>query len=153
MDTFQSLRVQLADAVPFARHAGVEIVQIGDGVAITRLIQSEQLSNHVGSVHAGAIFTLGETASGAAMLGAFAEFATVIRPLATSANISYLKLARGTITARAQTDVAGAELRRQLNADGLVKFEVHVDVQDDRERDIAQLVVTWRVTMPKPTSI
>jgi uncharacterized protein (TIGR00369 family) len=153
MVDYQSLRTQLTEAVPFARHAGVEITEIGDGFAAAQIVQSGALSNHLGSIHAGAIFTLGETASGAAMLGTFAEIATRIRPLAISANISYLKLARGTITAQARTDVAGTELRSQMNADGLAKFEVHVDVQDDRQRAIAKLTVAWRVTMPKAASV
>jgi uncharacterized protein (TIGR00369 family) len=152
MDNFQSLRAQLAQAVPFARHAGVEITEIADGFAVAQLTQSEPLSNHLGSVHAGAIFTLGETASGAAMIGAFAQIATMIRPIATSANISYLKLGRGTIKARARTGISGADLRHQLDANGLVTFEVNVDVEDARERVIAQLVVSWRVTMPRNTS-
>ena len=152
MDHFDSLRAQLAAAIPFARHAGVEIVEIADGAATTRLSQVEQLSNHIGSVHAGAIFTLGETASAAAMVGAFAEVATMMRPLATAANITYLKLGRGLLTARARTDIAGAELRRQLNAHGLVTFEVHIEVRDERDHAIAQMVVAWRVTLPKPAS-
>ena len=148
---FEFLRSQLAAAVPFARHAGVEITEIADGFATAQLVQTEPLSNHLGSVHAGAIFTLGETASGAAMIGAFADTATQVRPLATEARISYLKLARGTIIAQARTDIAGADLREQLRANGLVTFGVKVDVQDDRARVIAQLDVSWRVTMPRAT--
>lgn len=146
---FETLRAQFAAAVPFARHAGVEIVEIGDGFARTQLTQTEQLSNHIGSLHAGAIFTLAETASGAAMLGAFAEMATTIRPLATEAKISYLKLGRGTIQAQARTVMAGAELREQLRSSGLAAFEINVDVQDERERVIAKVSVQWRVTMPR----
>ena len=82
------LKTHVAEAVPFAKHAGVEIVEIADGFAVAQLTQSEQRSNHLGSIHAGAIFTLGETASGAAMIGAFAQMATMIRPVATSAKIS-----------------------------------------------------------------
>jgi len=146
---FETLRAQFAAAVPFARHAGVEIVEIGDGFARTQLTQTEQLSNHIGSLHAGAIFTLAETASGAAMLGAFAEMATTIRPLAIEAKISYLKLGRGTIQAQARTVMAGAELREQLRSSGLAAFEINVDVQDERERVIAKVSVQWRVTMPR----
>jgi len=146
---FETLRAQFAAAVPFARHARVEIVEIGDGFARTQLTQTEQLSNHIGSLHAGAIFTLAETASGAAMLGAFAEMATAIRPLATEAKISYLKLGRGTIQAQARTVMAGAELREQLRSSGLAAFEINVDVQDERERVIAKVSVQWRVTMPR----
>lgn len=149
---FDALRAQFAAAVPFARHAGVEIVEIGDGTAQTRLTQTEQLSNHIGSLHAGAIFTLAEAASGAAMVGAFAEMAAAIRPLATEARISYLKLGRGAVTAQAKTDHIGADLRHQLRATGLVTFQVTVDVLDERQRIIAQVVVGWRVSMPKLTA-
>ena len=149
MDDFQSLRAQFAEAVPFARHAEVQISEIADGYAVAQLTQSEQLSNHLGSVHAGAIFTLGEAASGAAMIGAFAQMATMIRPVATSANISYLKLGRGIIKAKARTGISGADLRHQLSTNGLVTFEINVDVQDARERVIAQVTVSWRVTMPR----
>jgi uncharacterized protein (TIGR00369 family) len=148
MPDFDTLRTRLAAAVPFARHAGVEITGVADGSATAQLVQADQFSNHIGSVHAGALFTLGETASGAAMVGAFADMATRIRPLATAANITYLKLGRGTLAARARTDMPGEELRKRLEADGVAAFEVHVDVQDERERMIAQLVVAWRVTLP-----
>jgi hypothetical protein len=39
-----------------------------------------------------------------------------------------------------------------LTANGLVTFEINVDVLDARERVIAQLVVSWRVSMPKSAS-
>ena len=55
--------------------------------------------NHVGSQHAGALFSAGEAASGGAFVGAFAEHMGAITPLARSAQIAYLKLAKGPITA------------------------------------------------------
>ena len=42
----------------------------------------EHLHNHVGSQHAGALFSAGEAASGAAFVGAFAERMGEITPLA-----------------------------------------------------------------------
>ena len=149
MTDFEALCVQLAAATPFARHAGVEIVEIADGLATARLVQAEQLSNHIGTVHAGALFTLGETASGAAMVGAFAEVATQMRPLATSAKISYLKLASGIApvriddhaqSGRGRLDVVGGE--RQPRKDCLDPF-----------KQVADLLITgprfdiWRFAM------
>ena len=55
--------------------------------------------NHVQSQHAGALFTAGEAASGAAFISAFAERMGDITPLAEKAEIAYLKIARGDITA------------------------------------------------------
>ena len=59
------------------------------------LPQEDHLHNHVGSQHAGALFSAGEAASGAAFVGAFAEHMGDITPLARNAEISYLKLAKG----------------------------------------------------------
>src|SRR5262245_52594317 len=71
-------RVPMADAdgpatggVPFAHHARVDVLEIGEGTGRARMPDSPELRNHIQSLHAGALFTLGETASGSAMLGAF----------------------------------------------------------------------------------
>jgi hypothetical protein len=61
-------------------------------------------------------------------------------------------MGRGTIRARARTDISGADLREHLSTNGVATFEINVDVDDARERVIAQLVVSWRVTMPKAAS-
>ncbi len=72
MTLYDVIREQISKTVPFARHAGVELVRIDDGVGEAELRQTETSVNHIGSQHAGALFTLGEAASGAAMAGALA---------------------------------------------------------------------------------
>eukprot|EP01041_Mallomonas_annulata_P024890 gene24889-biopygen17735 len=69
------VRDGMADTVPFARHTGVVLDEVGDGSAIVSLPASAEILNHVATVHAGALFTLAETASGAAMAGALAGLA------------------------------------------------------------------------------
>ena len=64
-----------------------------------RLPDRAELTNHVGSQHAGALFTVAEAASGAAFLGAFADRLAEVTPLARSAEISYEKIAKGPIEA------------------------------------------------------
>ena len=75
------------------------MAEVGEGRGVITLPDDERLHNHVGSQHAGALFSAGEAASGAAFVGAFAEHLGNITPLARSADISYLKLAKGPITA------------------------------------------------------
>src|SRR3954471_23443018 len=105
----------MSEAVPFAKYLGVELVEVGDGVARARLVQRQDLSNHIGTMHAGALFTLAETASGAAMAGAFAEMIGSLRPVAAEAKISYLKLARGIVSCTAKTAEPAEALRRRLH--------------------------------------
>jgi acyl-coenzyme A thioesterase PaaI-like protein len=50
------------EAVPFARHLGLEISSIGEGGAMVRLPDRPELTNHVGSQHAGALLTAADAA-------------------------------------------------------------------------------------------
>ncbi|MEA2467698.1 MAG: hypothetical protein QOJ57_1824, partial [Thermoleophilaceae bacterium] len=86
-------------AIPFNRHVGLVVEEVAPGRGVVTLPDDEQLHNHVGSQHAGALFSAGEAASGGAFLGAFAEHLGSLTPLAKSASIDYRKIARGPITA------------------------------------------------------
>src|SRR4051812_29021075 len=113
---YDALRGALATGVPFNGTLDLEVVEVGDGTAVVRLPDSDALKNHVGSQHAGALFTAGEAASGGAFLGAFAEhLASGLTPLARSASIDYKKIARGPIEARATLDADMAELLQKLD--------------------------------------
>ena len=115
---YEAVRQGLEQAIPFNRHLGLDVAEVGDGRGVVRLPDDERLHNHVGSQHAGALFSAGEAASGAAFVGAFAERMGEITPLARTAEISYLKLARGPITAtgtlgEGKPELLGAPRRRR----------------------------------------
>ena len=114
---YEAVRQGLEQAIPYNRHLGLDVAEVGDGRGVVRLPDDERLHNHVGSQHAGALFSAGEAASGAAFVGAFAERMGEITPLARTAEISYLKLAPGPITAtgtlgEGKADAARAPRRR-----------------------------------------
>ena len=96
---YEALRAGLEQAIPYNRHVGLEVAEVREGRGIIRLPDDGRLKNHVGSQHAGALFSAGEAASGAAFVGTFAEHMGGITPLARRAEISYLKVANGPITA------------------------------------------------------
>ena len=149
MTPYDAIRAQMASAVPFATHAGVELTEIGDGHAAARLVQSGTSVNHIGSQHAGALFTLGEAASGGAMAGAFAPVLLTVRPVAARAEIAYLRIARGTITAEAETTEAGETLRAALEAEGRARFAVDVTLRAESEETVATMRVAWHVSRPR----
>src|SRR3954467_14173912 len=105
MADFDLIAKGMSQAVPFVGHLNLEIVSIGEGEATVRLPERDELGNHVGSQHAGALFTVAETASGAAFVGAFAERMGEVTPLARSAEISFEKIAEGPIDATATLGV------------------------------------------------
>lgn len=145
MEPYDLIRAQLGESVPFARHAGVRLTLVASGEARAELDETAASVNHIGSQHAGALFTLGETASGAAMAGLFADRLLAIRPLATQATIAYRKVARGTIVAAARVAGDGAALRETLGRDGRVRFDVDVALIDAAGKEVAAMKVEWDV--------
>lgn len=145
MTIFEMVRAQLAKTVPFATHVGVEIAEVANGQATARLEQTPTTVNHIASQHAGALFTLGEAASGAAMAGAFAARLAAIRPVAGSAEIRYTRVAKGTITARATIDQDVDGLTAKLDAEGKIAFDVHVRMTDEAGEDVANMKVAWHL--------
>jgi acyl-coenzyme A thioesterase PaaI-like protein len=142
---YEAVRAGLEQAIPFNRHVGLEVVEVGDGHGVVRLPAADELQNHVGSQHAGALFSAGEAASGAAFVGAFAEHMAGITPLARSAEISYLKLARGPITATGTLEEDSEELVSRLDADGRVEFPITVRLDDREGTTVAEMTVHWHV--------
>jgi uncharacterized protein (TIGR00369 family) len=138
------LKTMLAGVIPFNRHLGIEITELEAGRAVATLPEAPHLLNHVGTQHAAALFAVAEAASGAAVAGALADVITTVTPLARSAQITYLKPARGPITATARLDYDAAEMRAKL-ADGKADFAVAVDLTDGQGVKVAQVGVAWYV--------
>src|SRR6187399_2330638 len=126
MTDFDAIAQGMSQAVPFAGFLGVEITDISAGEATAVLPERDELKNHVGSQHAGALFSVAETASGAAFVAAFAERMGELTPLARSAEISYEKIAKGPIEAKATLGTPKDEALATLDADGKVEFRCHV---------------------------
>ena len=140
------VKAQLGAAVPFANYVGVQIETVEVGAASASLEQRQETSNHIGTQHAGAMFTLGEAASGAAMAGAFAEQLLGLRPVAAIASIAYKKIAKGTLRAHAKTGDKAEVLREALEKDGKVQFSVHVSIIDEKDTEVGTMDVDWHVS-------
>ncbi|MEL7097827.1 MAG: DUF4442 domain-containing protein [Pseudomonadota bacterium] len=145
MNPYEMIRAQLEQIVPFANHTGVEVLEVGDGFGRTGLEQRPETSNHIQSQHAGAMFTLGEAASGAALAGALAPVMLEVRPVAAGAEIKYVKIAKGRLEATARTQRPGAELLAELQDQGKVAFDVEVDVTDADGDTVVTMRVGWHV--------
>jgi uncharacterized protein (TIGR00369 family) len=152
MTDFDAIAQGMEQAVPFAAHLGLKIESIGAGEATVRLPERPELTNHVGSQHAGALFTAAENASGAAFVGAFAERLAEVTPLARSAEVDYQKIARGPIEARAKLGVSGEEILATLDAEGKVEFICEVELFDAEEQRVAVATVQWHVRLNRPAA-
>jgi acyl-coenzyme A thioesterase PaaI-like protein len=143
---YDMIKAQLVASVPFAGLAHIEVVELADGRAITRVGEEAELRNHVGTLHAAALFLAGETASGAATAGAFAEMITQVRPLPRTATITYVKGATSAVTATAKVEEPPADLRERLKRDGKAKFVVAVELADAHGESIATMSIDWHVS-------
>lgn len=147
MTDFDLIAKGMTQAVPFAGYLGLEVTRIGEGEAVARLPERAELTNHVGSQHAGALFTVAETASGAAFVGALAERLGDVTPLARSAEISYERIARGPIEATAKLDIAKEEALATLDSEGKVEFACKVEMVDGEGERVAVATVNWHVRL------
>lgn len=146
-DMYAMIARQLGTSVPFALHAGVEITEVADGRASAKVSPSAERLNHVQSMHAGVLFTLGETCSGAAMAGAIAPVLMQVRPLAATAEIKYLSVAKDNVFATAKTSIPGEEIISRLKNEGRIAFDVEVELTNGADEKIAEMTVGWHVRM------
>lgn len=131
---------QAIDSLAFHRHVGVKVVEVTRSVGRAQLDDADELRNHVGSLHAGAIFLVAEVAAGAAFVGAHFDQLTTIRFVARMAAIEYLASATGRL-------VAEARVREPYDPAAGPKARVHADsvVRDGDGAEVARLEIAYHV--------
>jgi acyl-coenzyme A thioesterase PaaI-like protein len=139
------IKAQLGRTVPFATLTGVELLSIAPAGATARLVQRPEVSNHVATIHAGALFTLAEAASGAAMAGTFADQLQSIRPVVSDARIAYARPARGAIIAAATVAEPADHLFARFAKEGRVVFDIQVALTDEAGSEVATFSATWHL--------
>jgi uncharacterized protein (TIGR00369 family) len=144
---FEAIAKGMSMAVPYVGFLGIEIIDISAGEATALLPSRGELKNHVGSQHAGALFSVAETASGAAFVGAFAVRMGDVTPLAAAAEITYEKIANGPITAVGKLGMDAAEALATLDAEGKVEFPCEVELSDKEGNRVATATVHWHVRL------
>ncbi|WP_223305825.1 YiiD C-terminal domain-containing protein [Massilia sp. NR 4-1] len=140
---YERIKQHMTESLPFVRLLGIRIESIGAGTAEVVLPDDPKLHNHLGTQHAGALFTLAETASGAAMAGGFADLIMELRPVAKESRIQYQKVAKGATRASGRVPGDLAALKAELKEQGKVAFPVNVDVFDAEGTLAAQVQVDW----------
>ena len=73
MSIYEMIRDHMDKSVPFATVTGVELVEVSPQRGVAALKKRPEVENHIQTMHAGAMFTLGEAASGAALGGVLGD--------------------------------------------------------------------------------
>ncbi|MDQ0785780.1 acyl-coenzyme A thioesterase PaaI-like protein [Streptomyces sp. B3I7] len=138
-----SVGEMLAATVPMARTLQLEFLETSPEKAVVALPDQSDFHNHVGGPHAGAMFTLGESASGAVVLAAFGDQLSRAVPLAVGAEIAYRKLAMGRVTATATLGRPAAEVVAELDAGRRPEFPVSVALRRADGAVTGEMTVVW----------
>jgi uncharacterized protein (TIGR00369 family) len=150
MTDFDAIRTLMPQLVPFVATLGIDYDALDAERAVCSLRDEPTFHNHVGGLHAGAMFTLAETASGALVIGHFEDLiATGVTPLAASAQIAYTRLAQGRVTATATMTRSAQEVRAELAETGrTVQFGVDV-VLSTEAGETGRMTISWALRPPR----
>ena len=130
-----------ATDIPFAELVGVK--QSDDALSLEF---EKKISNHLQTIHAGAQYTLAETASGLYLQELFPELVGKVVPILRESNIKYKKPASTSIKALAKIDDAKKEKFREMFAKkGRALLEVSVEVVDADSSIVANASFVWFV--------
>ena len=140
---FDSIRVGLPAAVPMVRTLNLVFEQASPDRVVMVLPDQPEFQNHIGGPHAGAMFTLGESASGAFVLGHFGDLLDRSTPLAVQATIRYLKVAMGPLRATALLTRPVDEIREEFEAGVRPEFDVEIQFSDAAGTVTGSMTVTW----------
>jgi len=128
--------------IPFVKHVGIE--QREEHLC---LHPAATLQNHIGTLHAGAIYTLAETASGMALMRYFPELESEVTALLRSSDIRYKSPAKTTLYTTAKIDKTEAEtFLKRLEKRGRASVNVHVIVKDKKKGTVVmESIFGWFV--------
>lgn len=131
---FGYLRDASQALVPFGAHVGTVITEISATRSVVEIPAEPVMCNHMGTVHAGALFTAADIAGAAAFVGAAAHrLHTIDRLILRGGTAAYRKPARGRI--RAVASVEAVELAMILAATANARYGLsgRAELLDDND--------------------
>ena len=138
----QAIKESLPSMVPMVGTLDLAFIELTTDSAIMKLPDQPAFRNHLGGPHAGAMFTLGESASGSLVLANFADRLESVIPLAVSAEIRYQAVAMGEVTAEARILATPVDVLKSLDDGERPEFDIHIGFTSGG-RDTGQMSVTW----------
>jgi acyl-coenzyme A thioesterase PaaI-like protein len=145
---FEAVKAMLPTVVPMVGTLHLEFGELSESTAVMRLPDQKPYHNHLGGPHAGAMFTLAESASGALVMANFGDRLDRVVPLAVTAEIRYLAVAMGPVTATARMTRTAEEVLAELESGARPEFAVDIDLAADGRRT-GQMTVVWTLRPAK----
>ncbi len=140
---FDVVKTNFPKLVPMVGTLGLEFESLDETTAVMRLPDQQQFHNHVAGPHAGAMFSLAESASGALVLANFGDRMAQATPLAVEATIRYKKLAMGDVIATAVLSRPANEILAELDAGQRPEFNVDITIATSDVGVTGEMVIKW----------
>ena len=121
---------------PYSGTIGARVAELEPGWCRVTLRDRRRVRNHLASVHAMALANLAEMASGLAVL---VGLPPGVQGIVTGFSISYLKKARGLVTAECRVSGGG------LNVTTEQVYEAPVSITDTQGDVVAHATARWRL--------
>lgn len=146
--TAAQIHKMLSSIVPFVKTLGLTIDEVGPGTATASLISRKDVHNHIGTVHAGALYTVGESATGAVVLGLFGDLLPSVFIALKGATVAHSKARAGDLVAHATLVGNAKQVREAYNESGKADFDVEVRFDVDGA-EVATVNYQWAIRAPR----
>lgn len=128
--------------LPFVEKVGIK----RNDNNLLELLFDETVQNHVQTIHAGAQYTLAETASGEILQTEFPDLVGKVVPILRESQVKYKKPAMKTITAIASISPESKQkFNEQLGKKGRASISVNVNVKDSQDTVTCIGMFNWFV--------
>ncbi|MAT61289.1 MAG: DUF4442 domain-containing protein [Micrococcales bacterium] len=138
----EAVKSMFPTVIPMVGTLNLEFGELTYDKAEVTLPDQEDYHNHIGGPHAGAMFTLAESASGLLVIGNFGDRLDKLTPLAVSAEIKYVAIAMGPVTATARLSRSADEVLAELEQGKRPEFSVDVELSADGKKT-GEMSVVW----------
>lgn len=115
---------------------------------IFQLEKRKEFTNHLGTFHAGVLFSLAEASSGQYLLSIFPDLSHKVIPVLRKSKVKYSRLGTTTIYSSATiTDESKNKIPGDIERNGRSMIEVAVNLYDEENRKIFSSVFEWFITV------